>query len=81
MPQFFHGGGEGADLVSRHGLGWVSEPGDYEALQAQLQQFALLTDSQLLALKENVHRQAQTTFSKDLQDQAFLAFVASFFPA
>jgi hypothetical protein len=32
----FYGGGEGAAIVANEGIGWISEPGNYQELTANI---------------------------------------------
>jgi len=81
VPVLFCGGGEGADLVREHQLGWISEPGDYPALQDNINRLAQLGNDQWQRCREKVQQAAGSVFLKPAQDKAFLEFIDKIFAA
>lgn len=52
MPVVFSGGGEGAKIIEAHKVGFTSEPGDYDALQRNLQRLAGMSKEEYEAMSE-----------------------------
>lgn len=67
IPVLFCGGGEGARIVNDYGVGFVSEPGDYEALRNNIRKIQTLSDAEYEQLSENCLKASNTDFDFDLQ--------------
>ncbi len=79
LPVIFCGGGEGARIVELHGLGWVSSPGSQDGLRTSLYNLSTQTAEEHAAMRRRCAEAAQTIFSKEAQDTAFLQFLATVF--
>lgn len=62
FPALYFGGGEGADLVTQHQLGWVAPVGDYAAINKKLMEISALQLGELAQLKQRVYQTAITEF-------------------
>ncbi len=62
-PILYSGGGEGADIVERYGVGFVSEPSDFGALQANIVKMKDLSDREYAQIISNSLSASQTDFS------------------
>jgi glycosyltransferase involved in cell wall biosynthesis len=62
FPALYFGGGEGANLVNQHQLGWVAAVGDYAAINKKLMEISVLQLSELAQLKQRVYQTAITEF-------------------
>lgn len=67
IPVLFCGGGEGAQIVNDYGVGFVSEPGDYESLGNNIRKIQSLSDAEYKQLSENCLKASHTDFDFDLQ--------------
>ncbi len=63
VPIIFSGGGEGARLVEKHGLGFTVPPGDYEALQSMIKIFSELSDARIDCIRNNCKSEASIHFN------------------
>lgn len=63
LPMLYMGGGEGGDIVNEFQLGKVIEPGDFDALNHQVQSLSKITISE----KTRIQKIAGNSFSFDLQ--------------
>lgn len=72
MPILYFGGGEGGDLTSRYGLGFVAEVGDFFELNARLRQISGNGKSDLGKLKSFVKASALEHFSLERQMNSLL---------
>jgi glycosyltransferase involved in cell wall biosynthesis len=68
FPALYFGGGEGADLVNQHRLGWVANAGDYDEINEKLIEIAALSSAKLNQMKEGVLNRSRTQF--DVSKQA-----------
>jgi glycosyltransferase involved in cell wall biosynthesis len=75
LPALYCGGGEGAAIVAENGIGWVSEPGNYEQLKNNIATLAQTDEATYASMRNRCLHLAQTTFSKEVQDEAFYAFI------
>lgn len=75
VPMIFAGGGEGADLVHSHRIGWVAAPGDMSELEQQLKNFAQTPQSELLEMKQRMHALSLGKFNYEKQFERFLEFI------
>ncbi|MCU0450296.1 MAG: glycosyltransferase family 4 protein [Bernardetiaceae bacterium] len=76
LPVLYVGAGEGADLVTRHGAGWVSPPGDYPALAANLERLRQQTPAWLAQLAQRNYALAAQEFDQAQFLQSLLARLA-----
>jgi glycosyltransferase involved in cell wall biosynthesis len=60
FPALYFGGGEGADLVTQHQLGWVAAVGDYDEINQKLIEIAALSSAHLFQMRKHIlHRSRQ----------------------
>ena len=78
IPVLFCGGGEGEQIVREHRLGFVSVPGDYESLKAQIIHIKNLTESDYQALRDNCLKASKETFSFSRQMTNYKTFLEKF---
>ena len=69
LPVLFAGGGEGAQIVESYRVGWTCPPSDFKAMQALLEQIALLPEAEWSNYRQNCHRAAKEVFDRDIQIQ------------
>ena len=67
MPVVFCGGGEGARIIEKNRLGYTSEPGDYDALKANLRKMADMTDEEYAAMSARCLDVSRNEFDFDKQ--------------
>ncbi|MFY8213597.1 MAG: glycosyltransferase family 4 protein [Flavobacterium sp.] len=67
FPALYFGGGEGADLVNQHQLGWVAAVGDYDEINEKLIEIAALSSAKLNQMKEGVLTRSRTQFDVSIQ--------------
>lgn len=67
LPILFAGGGEGAEIIKTHELGWVCEPSDFLAMQAVLDEISTLPITGIAEKRANCLRAAREHFSRDIQ--------------
>lgn len=74
-PILFCGGGEGERIVSEHGLGLVSQPGNYEVLKQNILQMKSLSDDEYLCLRNRCLQAAKQDFSFQEQMARYYRFL------
>lgn len=74
IPMLFCGGGEGAMIIQKYGVGLVSEPGDYERLAANIKLFSNMSEQERRQMSENALRTSEKCFSFSRQMDAFYDF-------
>lgn len=67
LPILFAGGGEGADIVHSHQVGWTCPPSDFHQMQALLEHIASLPDETLGSIRKNCLSAAKEVFDRKLQ--------------
>lgn len=67
IPVLFCGGGEGAEIVTQYEVGWVSMPGDYAALQANVKKLVAMADDEYRCLSMNCIRTSRAVFDFNQQ--------------
>lgn len=67
IPIIFSGGGEGARIVTEHGLGFVSEPGDLDGLARNLTTLKEMAPEDYLQLVANCEATASREFDFETQ--------------
>lgn len=77
LPIIFSGGGEGADIVRRYGLGLVSDVGDYATLQHHITHMKTMGREQYDAIRKNCLQACQADFDYDRQADALYSFLTS----
>ena len=75
IPILFCGGGEGEQIVREHRLGFVSVPGDYESLKAQVLHIKNLSESDYQALRNNCLKASREVFSFSRQMANYKTFL------
>ena len=75
LPMLFCGGGEGAQIVKDYKIGFISEPGDYEALAANVARLAALSPDEYSAMSQNCLEAARTDFDFTTQMHHTHAFL------
>lgn len=76
LPVLFCAGGEGELLVREHGLGLIVAPGDYAALVDGVQKAVNMDAAEYERMCGRVLAARSSVFSKSLQDEKFIRFVA-----
>lgn len=75
LPIIFAGGGEGADLVSRHKAGWVCTPSDFEAMRKLIGQIGTMKPDEVAEIKSNCIVAAKNVFNRKKQVEALHQFL------
>lgn len=68
LPILYCGGGEAADIVSSHQIGFVAKPNEVKQLKTHILAITSCSEDDYAHLRSNCIRLAQSTFNKDLQD-------------
>lgn len=77
VPILLCGGGEAAEIVRTYGLGYVSAPGDYDALRENIRRIAGLTDEAYGRLRDNLLKASEEDFSFQVQMQRYAEYLHS----
>lgn len=75
LPILFCGGGEGADFISSHQAGFVSEPGDYAALQKNLEKLRDMSDAEYEQMSANCITTTRNELNFDKQMNECVEFL------
>jgi glycosyltransferase involved in cell wall biosynthesis len=75
LPILFCGGGEGADFISSHNAGFVSEPGDYAALQRNLEKLRDMSDADYEQMSANCITTTRNELNFDKQMNECVEFL------
>lgn len=75
LPILFCGGGEGAEIVKQFKIGLVSQSGDYESLQKNIELFATMSDKDYSFFSERCLKTAQLEFDFDRQMEKAYKFL------
>lgn len=75
IPILFCGGGEGAQIVTTYNVGFVSDPGDYKALETNIIKIQGLSESEYKKLSENCLKASKTEFDFNVQMKNCYAFL------
>ena len=67
VPIIFCGGGEGAEIVEKEKLGFVSDPGDFKKLSENIEIAANISDKEYKELLKNCKEAGITKFDFDKQ--------------
>ena len=76
-PILFCGGGEGEKIVTSHGFGLVSKPGDYKMLKDNILKLKALSDADYLPMRNTCKNASKGEFSFDNQMQSYICFLES----
>ena len=76
-PILFCGGGEGEQIVTSHGFGFVSTPGNYDMLKDNIIKLKSLSDADYLSLRKNCQDASKGEFSFAGQMQRYYDFLES----
>ncbi|MBL4879752.1 MAG: glycosyltransferase family 4 protein [Oleispira sp.] len=72
IPIIFCGGGEGAQIVRKHKIGFVSDPGDYQKLEENIYTAVNLSDKKYKELVDNCCKAANVKFDFSNQMEEFV---------
>ena len=75
LPVLFCGGGEGAEIVKEYGVGYVSDPGDFNQLSENLVKLKNLTDEEYEVLSAHCIEVSKVDFSFDMQMKRTCSFL------
>jgi glycosyltransferase involved in cell wall biosynthesis len=67
LPILFTGGGEGAELIEKHGTGWTCAPSDYKNIEARIAAIAAMDDYALTHIRNNCIAAAKNVFDRNIQ--------------
>lgn len=74
-PVLFSGGGEGEQIINNYGFGFVSPPGNYEALKQNIIKLKNLSNADYLSLRKHCIEASQQEFSFNEQIQRYYRFL------
>ena len=77
VPILFCGGGEGANIVNEYRIGYVSEPGNIDALKSNIVEMISLSDEEYQKLKDNCINTSKEDFSFTQQMSKYYEFLLS----
>lgn len=63
IPMIFAGGGEGAEIINKYGIGFASPPGDFAALRDNIDKAKSLSDKEYNVLVENCFTSSSVHFN------------------
>lgn len=75
IPMLFSGDGEGADIVKSYGVGLVSSPGDYKALEENIRRFVAMDEEEYSLCVNNCLKAAKSDFCFKRQMDKFVDFL------
>ncbi len=75
IPMIFCGGGEGAEIIKSYNVGYVSEPGDYQGLKANIEKLKSLTPEEYRQLSSNCIKASKNDFDFDTQMKKSYSFL------
>lgn len=67
LPILFCGGGEGVNIINKYGVGFISEPGDYEGLTENIRKLVEMSDEDFSEMSKNCINAAKTDLDFDCQ--------------
>lgn len=73
FPILYCGGGEGESIVIENNLGWVAQVGDFESLNATLNQISKIEKLKIQELKNKIFDYSKNNFNLDLQIKQLIA--------
>ena len=68
-------GGEGEQIISSYGLGFVSAPGDFDALRSNIMKMKNLSEADYAQLRMNCRETSKGVFSFDQQMSKYSQFL------
>ncbi len=71
LPIMFSGMGEGARIVQENELGWVNDPGDWDALSKNLVSLRVIPDSNLIKMKNRTHQISKEKYDRTIHAVSF----------
>lgn len=77
LPILFCGGGEGATMVERYNIGFISEPSDIKALSANIERLVALSDEEYGQLRNNCLEASRLHFSFERQMESYISYLKS----
>ena len=77
IPVIFCGGGEGAEIIKQYNLGYVSAPGDYDALRNNIERLISLPTNDYRKLSANCITASKNYFDFDKQIKTSYSFLQS----
>ena len=75
LPILFCGGGEGAKLVQRYQVGFISNPNDSNGLAANIKRFSQLSQQERQMMEEREKKVAKDHFNFEKQMEKFHRFI------
>ena len=75
-PILFSGGGEGEVIVNNYQLGFVSKPGDYDMLRANICKLKNMNNDEYMQLRQNCLSAAKGEFSFSEQMKKYYSFIS-----
>lgn len=75
VPILFAGGGEGADIVNKMGLGLTCDPGDVKAIESMLLNFKNLEEAEHISIRKRLDESSKLTFNYEEQFKNFVEFI------
>lgn len=76
LPVLYNAGGEGAAIVRKYGLGFVSSPGNYAGLAQSIRSMQQLGNEGRIKFRDALLHAAMHDFDREAQNKRFLAFVS-----
>nr|WP_315144971.1 glycosyltransferase family 4 protein [uncultured Flavobacterium sp.] len=67
FPVLYFGGGEGETIVRENNLGWVAQVGNFESLNATLNEISITGKSEIQTMKTQVFEVSEEQFNLDFQ--------------
>jgi len=67
FPVLYFGGGEGETIVRENNLGWVAQVGNFESLNATLNEISIIGKSEIQTMKTQVFEVSEKQFNLDFQ--------------
>lgn len=77
IPVLFCGGGEGAEIIKKYKVGYVSEPGNYQELEANIKKMKSLSSEEYRQLSSNCIKASKNDFDFDTQMKKSYLFIES----
>lgn len=77
MPVLFCGGGEGAEIVKKYDVGFVSEPGDFKKLSENIGKLNSLSEEEYIVLSKRCVKTAKEEMNFGKQMNRCIEFLAT----
>ena len=75
IPIIFAGGGEGASIIEKHGLGLTCTPGDTKEMAQRISEFSRFEESKVKEIHDNLRKVKETEFDYNHQFESLLEFL------